>query len=144
MKTYKLNEFASKIGVCVSTLQKWDRKGILIASRTLTNRRYYTEEQLQKCLKQTQNERYINELRGRCGDGYSIKTIDCERCIYKNLGNGYDIEISCVSKRWERVSIYVWKKDSDGHYRVVETAHDVLHSDIPGTLRRLERRYSNG
>jgi len=29
----------------VNTLQKWDRKGILPAFRSPTNRRYYTHEQ---------------------------------------------------------------------------------------------------
>ena len=33
------------IGKSVNTLQKWDRKGILPALRTPTNRRYYTHEQ---------------------------------------------------------------------------------------------------
>jgi DNA-binding transcriptional MerR regulator len=33
------------IGKSVNTLQKWDRKGILPAFRSLTNRRYYTHEQ---------------------------------------------------------------------------------------------------
>ncbi len=29
----------------MNTLQKWDRKGLLKAYRSLTNRRYYTHEQ---------------------------------------------------------------------------------------------------
>ena len=33
------------IGKSVNTLQKWDRKGILLAFRSPTNRRYYTHEQ---------------------------------------------------------------------------------------------------
>lgn len=45
LKTYKLNEFAELINVSVKTLQRWDREGILIAKRTPTDRRYYTEEQ---------------------------------------------------------------------------------------------------
>lgn len=47
MENYKPNEFAKKIGVSVITLQRWDNKGILVANRTPTNRRYYTDEQLQ-------------------------------------------------------------------------------------------------
>ena len=46
MKNYSIGEFAKKIGVSVNTLQRWDRDGILIANRTPTNRRYYTDEQL--------------------------------------------------------------------------------------------------
>lgn len=41
---YKPKEFAELLNVSVKTLQRWDREGILIAKRTPTNRRYYTEE----------------------------------------------------------------------------------------------------
>ncbi len=34
------------MGVSVKTLQKWDRIGVLPAKRTITNRRYYTDEDL--------------------------------------------------------------------------------------------------
>lgn len=33
------------LGVTVKTLQRWDNDGKLIAYRTPTNRRYYTQEQ---------------------------------------------------------------------------------------------------
>lgn len=46
MKTmYSPKEFGALIGKSVITLQKWDRKGILIAHRSPTNRRYYTHDQ---------------------------------------------------------------------------------------------------
>lgn len=47
-KIYKPKEFAELIGVSVKTLQRWDKKGLLIAYRTPTNRRYYTHEQYLK------------------------------------------------------------------------------------------------
>jgi putative resolvase len=43
---YKISQFAQKVGVAVKTLQRWDREGRLVARRTLTNRRYYTDEDL--------------------------------------------------------------------------------------------------
>jgi predicted site-specific integrase-resolvase len=43
--TYSPKQFGRLIGKSVNTLQKWDRKGILPAFRTPTNRRYYTHEQ---------------------------------------------------------------------------------------------------
>lgn len=144
MTNYTTGEFAKKIGVCARTLVRWDKAGLLVAHRTPTNRRYYTEEQLKKYLKQSRKERYINELCGECGKDYVLKTIDCEKCIYKDLDNGYDIEVSCISNRWKRASIYVWFKYPTGEYKVVERKHDVLHSDLPGTLKEIERRYSNG
>lgn len=45
-KTYNISEAAKKIGVSVKTLQRWDRDGKLVASRTPSNRRYYTDSQL--------------------------------------------------------------------------------------------------
>lgn len=42
---YAPKEFGQLIGKSVITLQKWDRKGILHAHRSPTNRRYYTHDQ---------------------------------------------------------------------------------------------------
>jgi predicted site-specific integrase-resolvase len=43
--TYTPKEFGKLIGRTTNTLQKWDRKGILTAHRSPTNRRYYTHDQ---------------------------------------------------------------------------------------------------
>ena len=45
MSTMKPREMAKKFGVTVKTLQRWDASGKLVAYRTPTNRRYYTEDQ---------------------------------------------------------------------------------------------------
>ena len=50
MVNYKVGEFAEKIGVSVSTLQRWDRTNVLKSRRTPTNQRYYTDEDLNKVL----------------------------------------------------------------------------------------------
>lgn len=44
-KLYNVTEFADAIGKSVKTLQRWDRKGILQAYRSPSNRRYYTHTQ---------------------------------------------------------------------------------------------------
>ena len=41
----RLNEMAKRLGVSTKTLQRWDKKGILVAKRNPNNRRYYTEDQ---------------------------------------------------------------------------------------------------
>ena len=51
-KTYKLGEAAKYIGRHPKTLEKYDKKGILKAYRTKTNRRYYTQSQLDNYLNQ--------------------------------------------------------------------------------------------
>lgn len=43
----RLNEMAERLGVSARTLQRWDKDGVLVAQRSPTNRRYYTEEQYQ-------------------------------------------------------------------------------------------------
>jgi putative resolvase len=48
---YTPAQFAKKINVSVKTIQKWDRLGILPAKRTISNRRYYTEEDLAAALR---------------------------------------------------------------------------------------------
>ena len=45
MRTYTLGEFSRLTGKATSTLQRWDRTGVLTAHRTVTNRRYYTYDQ---------------------------------------------------------------------------------------------------
>lgn len=49
-KTYNVSKAAEKLGVSVKTLQRWDRDGKLVASRTPSNRRYYTDEQLKEAI----------------------------------------------------------------------------------------------
>ncbi len=44
--TYSIGVAAKRIGVTVHTLQRWDRNGTLIACRSLTNQRFYTDEQI--------------------------------------------------------------------------------------------------
>ena len=46
MRIYKIGDAAKYIGYKPNTLQRWDREGKLKAHRTPTNRRYYTQEQL--------------------------------------------------------------------------------------------------
>lgn len=43
-KYYKPNEFAELLNVSVTTLQRWDNNNKLKASRSPTNRGYYTYE----------------------------------------------------------------------------------------------------
>ena len=50
MAIYKIGEFSEKVGVSISTLQRWDRTDVLKSRRTPTNQRYYTDEDLNKVL----------------------------------------------------------------------------------------------
>jgi len=50
VKLYTIREFAEQLGVSVSTLRAWDRSGKLVALRTPTGKRRYTEEMLYRAL----------------------------------------------------------------------------------------------
>lgn len=54
-KTYNVSEASEKIGVSVKTLQRWDRDGKLVANRTPSNRRFYTESQMMEVLNMERN-----------------------------------------------------------------------------------------
>ena len=55
---YKPKQFSKMLGVSVKTLQRWDKDGRLIASRTPSNRRFYTHEQYVEYIKKIKS-RYI-------------------------------------------------------------------------------------
>jgi hypothetical protein len=41
----------------------------------------------------------INQLKKQLGPEYRIRTIDFERCLYRDFGNGFNVEISGVNSR---------------------------------------------
>lgn len=50
MKTqYTIGQFAKIVCKSATTLRNWDKQGVLVANRTLTGQRYYTNEHLIKC-----------------------------------------------------------------------------------------------
>lgn len=59
MKKYPPRKFAKLIKRSVSTLQRWDNEKRLVAKRTETNRRYYTDEDLVKVLGQDATDALI-------------------------------------------------------------------------------------
>ena len=52
--------------------------------------------------------RGIDKVRDYLGDPYSVAVIDGEDVIYRNLGNGYDFEVSGVRSEKSTCILYVW------------------------------------
>jgi putative resolvase len=50
-KTYTTGKFGKLIGITTRTLQRWDDDGKLIAHRTATGRRFYTDSQYREYMK---------------------------------------------------------------------------------------------
>ena len=48
---YKISEFSKRLGVCISTLRKWDREGKLCPAKTPSGHRLYSDEDFQKALR---------------------------------------------------------------------------------------------
>lgn len=93
LKRLSPKEVAKRLGVSVVTLRRWDKKGVLKAHRTLTNRYYYTEEQIAQ-LDEDKNDHFQffiqkkSNLAHLNGDG--TITLDSDMCSGTyNLGTNY-------------------------------------------------------
>lgn len=75
------------------------------------------------------------------GDNWTLKEIDWEVCVYRDLG-AYDVEISGVKNPHSRISIYVWQKAP--YLRIIECHHDIHlgHNDIDRVCGDIVQRYS--
>ena len=62
----------------------------------------------------------LKDICNSLGEPYTIKIIDLENVIYRNLGNGFDFEVSGLNnnKKSFDATIYVWRLDGN---RIVET-----------------------
>lgn len=108
-KIYKPKEFSKLIGLSVSSLQRLDREGILIANRTSTNRRYYTMKQYEEYMGINKKENYISKntkleeiekILNSILEG-NLKTIYVEdndkfKKIVEKLFSNYDVEIISI------------------------------------------------
>ena len=92
-KVYKPKEFAKLIGRSVNTLQRWDRDGILVAHRTVTNRRYYTHEQYLAMLNKS-----ASQARAKT---FAYIRISAETPASELLSQRKTIENYCTEHRWE-------------------------------------------
>lgn len=108
-KIYKPKEFSKLIGLSVSSLQRLDREGILIANRTSTNRRYYTMKQYEEYMGINKKENYISKnttleeiekvfkdvLDGNVKSIY-VEDNDKFKKIVEKLFSNYDVEIVSI------------------------------------------------
>ena len=84
MRNYKAGEFAKLIGIALRTLQRWDNEKKLVAYRTPTGRRYYTQAQLDQCLGVTVG---TEEAKGRHGKKKTVAY-----CRVSNQGQKDDLK----------------------------------------------------
>ena len=132
MAIYKVGEFAEKVGVSISTLQRWDRTDVLKSRRTPTNQRYYTDEDLNKvlnletktkrknvgyCRVSTQNQKHNLENQKEFVSVYSLSHGVILDEIYTDIGSGLNYKRQNWNKLLKQVEaneidkIYVTYKD---------------------------------
>lgn len=134
MAIYKVGEFAEKIGVSISTLQRWDRTDVLKSKRTPTNQRYYTDEDLNKVLNLESETESKRKNVGYCRVSTQVQKQNLENQkefvsvyslnhgvildeIYTDIGSGLNYKRKNWNKLLEEVAnneidkIYVTYKD---------------------------------
>lgn len=87
----------------------------------------------------------IKEIAKELGDKYCLKVIDCEWCVYRDLKNGYDIEVSGLNNRRKTMNatVYVWRTKE--YCRIVDTAKNITSIEqLKQTLEEIEEWYKSG
>ena len=72
----------------------------------------------------------LPELKKALGENYSIRTIDLEKCLYRDFGNGFNVEISGCSRANRKcpATLYLWFGDRASDCIIVKMVRDVGRS----------------
>lgn len=87
----------------------------------------------------------LTEICKSLGSDYEIKVVDLEDCIYRNLNNGFDFEISGTQRRLGKIScsLYIWEVSVNT--QIVEIVHFVKVSidELRNELEKLANKYKD-
>lgn len=74
----------------------------------------------------------LRSLRRQLGADYHIRTIDFEKCLYRDFGNGFNVEISGMhtARQDKTATLYLWIGDNPPSCMIVETVRNVTRDDI--------------
>ncbi|MBR1812156.1 MAG: hypothetical protein IJ766_11020 [Clostridia bacterium] len=72
----------------------------------------------------------LKELKAALGRDYSIRTIDWEKCLYRDFGNGFNVEVSGCSRANRKgcATLYLWFGEHVYDCVLVKTVPDVGRS----------------
>lgn len=75
------------------------------------------------------------------GAPYCIKTIDLEECLYRDFGNGFDVEVSGLCSRHKNaIAVYLWQVR--GGQQIVERVFGIGSLvELKSVLDGLAERY---
>lgn len=88
----------------------------------------------------------LRELKKALGENYCIRIIDLEKCLYRDFGNGFNVEVNGVSRanRKGAATLYLWFGTRSPDCLIVKTVHDIgRSSDEIGSAVESLREYSN-
>ena len=121
----KPSEATKILGASYESLKSWDKKGILKAFRTPTNRRYYTREQLNKFL----------NVKTKKTDTHLLK-LHCDTALYKQIKNrSFASHISIAEQVREILNSYFSKAPDD---KSKDVQIDYLSNQIEKFDKKLE------
>lgn len=83
----------------------------------------------------------IKSLCEELGDKYSVRVFDLENVIYRDLGNGYDFELSGVdnNKKHLCATLYIWNNIQNVIVEKVERISSV--EDLKSILNNMVDKY---
>ena len=81
----------------------------------------------------------INNLCKSLGSEYKVCTIDLERVIYRDFGNGFNVEISGVhtTSAKRKATLYLWFGEKQGECCIIKTVREVPQIMIPAVVDML-------
>ena len=80
----------------------------------------------------------IRALAKKLGNEYRVTVIDFEHVVYRDFGNGYNVEISGMytTSKKKRATLYLWDGETIGA-RVVKIVSDVAQDDIGKEVEKM-------
>jgi hypothetical protein len=86
----------------------------------------------------------LSKIKDYLGDSYEIRTIDGEFVIYRDLGEGHDIEVSGLDHDGKTIKaiVYVWRKKPGLEImEIYEKIHNLI--DLKDLLGFISTAYRN-
>ena len=87
-----------------------------------------------------EKDKVLQALCDGLGENYKLMEIDLERCIYRNFGNRFEVEVSGVhtAKQNKKATIYLWCMDATGaHGYVIKKVGEVPRNRIGKMVEEL-------
>lgn len=81
----------------------------------------------------------IRALTKKLGKDYRVTVIDLEPVVYRDFGNGFNVEISGMytTSKLRKATIYLWHGDRQPDCIIVKTVKDVCREDIASVVEEL-------